>query len=273
MKSVYLTLAAIVRDQEHYVKEWLAFHRIVGVERFVVMLHRCADRTEEKIRELPFADDIYIHHINESGFDSVQVGAYFEAVRMYGKFSKWLLFIDSDEFFFGTTEDSLAEILSRYECHGGLAAHWMNFGHNDHSNRRSVFKDGRLSIEAFTKRLGGDGGINRVVKCAVQTEQLVSILSPHRQITMLPIVREHRDELVANHYRTEIPATWDIVRCNHYHTRSMEDWVARSYRGSCNTIYDPDSIYGVRRFIERGGGTVEDGTILRFVDRIKEVIQ
>lgn len=270
MKKVYLTLIAVVRDQEHYVKEWLAFHRIVGVERFVVMLHKCADRTEERIRELPFRDDIFIHHVadqNVGGGPSIQMGAYHWAVRNYGHDSRWLLFIDSDEFFFGTTEDHLPTILRRYEKHGGLAAHWLNFGHNN-----QVLRPEGLSVEAFTRRMGGNMDLNRVVKCAVQTRQLTSLMSPHRQLTIDPIVREHGDPLEANHFWTAKPASWDIVRCNHYHTRSMEDWVERCKRGSCNTVYANRETYDVKRFIGRGGD-VEDTTILRFAERIREALQ
>ena len=200
MKKAYLTLVAVVRDQEHYVKEWLAFHRLVGVERFVIMLHKCADRTEKRIRELPFRDDIFIHHVAETSNPSIQMGAYLWAVRNYGHDSRWLLFIDSDEFFFGTTEDHLPSILERYEKYGGLAAHWMNFGHNN-----QVLRPRRLSIEAFTRRMGGTGWINRVIKCAVQTDQLLALVSPHRQLTIRPIVREFYDPLDASDYSTNPP--------------------------------------------------------------------
>ena len=267
MKKVYLTLIAVIRDQEHYVKEWLAFHRIVGVERFVIILHRCTDATEKCIRKLPFVDDIHVHQVNDMGNPSIQMGAYHWAVRNYGHASKWLLFVDSDEFFFGTTEDHLPSILERYEEHGGLAAHWLNFGHSNQTLRPEG-----LSIEAFTKRMGGTGWINRVIKCAVRTDRLLAIVSPHRQLTVRPIVREYFDPLDASDFSTNKPATWDIVRCNHYHTRSMEDWVGRCKRGSCNTVYDSREIYDVDRFLKRGGG-IEDRTILRFADSIKEMIR
>ena len=273
MKKIYLTLVAIVRDQEHYIKEWLAFHRIVGVERFVLMLHRCADRTEERIRELSFRDDIFIHHVRETAQPSVQMGAYHWAVRNYGHDSRWLLFIDSDEFFFGTTEDHLPSILECYEKHGGLAAHWINFGHNNIPNREAVFRNGRLSIEAFTtKNDDPSHHANRSFKCAVQTEQLIALLSPHRALTINPIVRENFEPLVASDYATEACPINNIVRCNHYHTRSMEDWVERSKRGSCNTVYDSEKVYDVARFIERSGN-VDDRTIVRFAERIKEMIR
>jgi hypothetical protein len=265
MKQVYLTLGAIVRDQEHYIKEWLTFHHLIGVERFVIVLHECIDKTEEKIKELPF--EVHIHHVTSSLTLSVQMGVYRWIIQEYGLFSCWLLFVDSDEYFFGTKEDRLPEILVRYEQYGGLAAHWVNFGHCN-----NILRPGGLSIEAFTKKIGYVGWISRVIKCAVQTRDLIALLSPHRQLTVRPVVREHFDELEANDYQTAKPATWDIIRCNHYHIRSMEDWVERCRRGSCNTIYESRKLYNVNRFIQRSGD-VEDTVILRFATKIKEIVQ
>ena len=275
MNRCLVTQISIVRDQEHYVKEWLAFHRIVGVDRFVILLHKCCDKTEERIRELPFQDRIMIHRVVDDRV-SVQMGAYHWAVRKYAHHSKWLLFIDADEFFFGTREDYLPNILRRYDDparYGGLAAHWVNFGHNNHPNRESVFRDGKLSIEAFTTKNGDPSHhANRSFKCIIPTRQMIAILSPHKQLTINPIVREDFKPLIANHYETRAYPITNIVRCHHYHTRSMEDWVERSKRGSCNTVYDSAKTYNVTRFVERGGN-VEDKTIVRFAERIKEMIR
>ena len=269
MKKVYLTLIAVVRDQEHYIKEWLTFHKIVGVERFVILLHKCVDETENVIRELPFANDIHVHHVVEETESSIQLGAYHWAVKEYGHASEWLVFLDSDEFFFGTTEDDLPSILERYENYGGLAAHLLQFGSNNH-----VLRPRGLSIAAFTERKFDSYGINRVVKSVVKTKELVAILSPHVQLTASPVVREHFDPLGNEHWRSKKEATWDIVRCNHYHTRSMEDWIQRRRRGSCNTYHEGNSLYDVDRFIEYSvGDMVSDTTILRFSDKIKEMLQ
>ena len=269
MKKVYLTLIAVVRDQEHYIKEWLAFHHIVGVERFVLILHKCGDLTENRIRELPFAEDIFVHHVIDESVVSVQLGVYHWAVQHYGHDSRWLLFLDSDEFMFGTVEDSLPALLEPYEHFGGLAVHLHHFGSNNH-----VFRPPSLSIEAFTKRKPDDYDMNRAVKSFIRTDQLAAILSPHIQVTIAPVVREHFDPVGAIHWGPQKKPTFDIVRCNHYHTRSMEDWVERRRRGSCNTVHEDNALYDVERFIERNTGEmVEDLDVLRFSNSIREMME
>jgi hypothetical protein len=124
MKRVYLTLAAIVRDQEYYIREWLVFQHLIGVERMVVVLHKCSDGTEAEIRKLPFFDEKIRLHKVVNDEQRAQLGVYQWILNVYGKHTEWMLFIDADEFFFGTAEDDLRTVLSRYERFGGLAAHW-----------------------------------------------------------------------------------------------------------------------------------------------------
>lgn len=267
MKCVYLTLGAVIRDQEYYIKEWLAFHHLVGVERFVLVLHKCIDKTEERIRELPFQDKIHIHHIvNDEQF--VQLGAYLWILERYGQFTKWLMFLDTDEFFFGTQVDDLRTILTDYEQHGGLLAHWLEYGSNGH-----VVKPQGLSIEAFTKRAVDRHPGNYSFKTVIQPQCFHKILSPHLAVTKpLTVTEDHREVGVHWIYIGDRRPTHEIVRVNHYHTRSMEDWVERYRRGQCN---DPgrdcavNNLYTSQIFKQRDHNDVHDTCILRFAERLK----
>jgi hypothetical protein len=267
MKQVYLSLGAIVRNQEHYVKEWLAFHHLVGVERFVIVLHKCTDKTEKKIRELPFQDKIHIHRIvNDEQF--VQMGTYLWIMERYGQFTKWLMFIDSDEFFFGTRGDDLRTILAGYEQHGGLASHWYEFGSNGH-----VMKPKGLSIEAFTKRAPDRHTSHYSFKSVIQPQCFQKLLSPHLAITNpLTVTEDHRDVSVNWIWIGDRRPSHEIVRVNHYHVRSMEDWMERYKRGQCNDPardHEITPIYGSEVFKNRDHDEVHDTCILRFAERLK----
>ena len=270
MQQVYLTLAAVIRDQEYYVKEWLAFHHLVGVERFVIVLHKCSDKTEEKIRELPFRDKIHIHRIvNDEQF--VQLGTYLWILNYYGQSTRWMMFIDSDEFFFGTREDDLKTILADYERHGGLAAHWLEFGSHNH-----VLKPKGLSIEAFTQRAVDNHGAHYSFKSVIQPHCFQKFLSPHLAVTKpMTVTEDHRETSVNWVWIGDRRPTHEVVRVNHYHVRSMEDWIERYKRGQCN---DPapdhtmDFLYSSRIFRSRDHDDVHDTCILRFAGRLKAML-
>ncbi|MDR2706549.1 MAG: glycosyltransferase family 2 protein [Planctomycetaceae bacterium] len=231
MKHVYLTLAAMVRDQEHYVREWLTYHHLAGVERFIIVLHKCVDHTESEIRRLPFFDtSIRLHHVTNDE-QRAQMGAFQWMLKTYGMSTEWMLFVDSDEFFLGTAEDDLRTILSRYERFSGLAAHWLMFGASG-----QVVRPPMPSIKYFTERIPDSRFVHRGVKSAVKPREVTNILSPHLFLTKRGTVRENFELVDPNgiwQCRDHEPV-WNIIRCNHYNTRSMEDWVSRRRRGSCN---------------------------------------
>jgi len=269
MKKVFLTLGAVVRDQEHYIQEWLTFHHLMGVERFVIALHKCKDKTLQKIEQLPFQKKIRIAKItNNEQF--VQMGTYQWIADEFGKYTEWMMFLDSDEFFFGTREDDLRVLLANdYKDHTGLAAHWMEFGSNGHVLRPP------LRIEAFTKRAADNCGAHYLFKTIFKPKHLVKILSPHLVRCEPMLVTEDHQPVKEewNHCGDRQP-TWNHVRCNHYHTGSMEDWVQRVRRGQCNDAIDTDfaNLYNCRVFKERDRDEVTDTAILRFLKPVKGVL-
>jgi hypothetical protein len=270
MRKVYLTLTAIIRDEEHYVKEWLTYYHLAGVERFVIGIHNTIDKTEERIKELPFFHKIFLHRI-ESEERSLQVRFYNSMFREYGiGKSEWVLFIDSDEFMLGRKKDDLKEIIADYEDFGGLSVHWKMFGANNY-----VVRPSDLCIESFTKCYPNPW---ITIKTFVKTNQAISLNSPHSAITIRPRVDENKKPTFSDPgTEDELPRTADIIQCNHYHTRSMEDWVSRAFRGGVNNQHwfrEPDGIiFGANKFCDINNySKAEDTEILRFANKIKEII-
>ena len=44
----YLSLTACIKNEEHYIQEWLSFYRAMGVERFYIFNNNSTDNTEKK---------------------------------------------------------------------------------------------------------------------------------------------------------------------------------------------------------------------------------
>lgn len=268
MKRVYLTLAAIVRNQEHYVREWLTYHHLASVERFIIVLHKCADNTEGEIRRLPFFNEKVCLHRVINDEQRAQMGAFRWMLDTYGSSTEWMLFADSDEFFLGTAENDLRVILSRYESFSGVAAHWLMFGASGY-----VIRPPMPSVEHFTHRIPDSRLVHRGVKCAVKPKEVVALLSPHLFLTKKGTVRENFEIIDPSGIWQckECEPVWNILRCNHYNTRSMEDWVARRKRGSCND-FRLASNYNVEHFYRYNNESVEDLTIQRFVPELKRLL-
>ena len=266
LKPVTLTLGAILKDCGPRVREWLAFHYLVGFERFILALDNCSDDTEKQIRSLPFADDIIIHHI-APGAKLPQMGAYQNIIDHYGKTTKWLSFLDDDEFMFGTAEDDVKAILERYEPYGGLMAHWLWFGSNGHATQPPG-----LVIENYTRRAANDYIFSRGYKTVFRPSCFKEMVSSHRFYTSPECVFEDETTNPPEEYWKSVrPPVHDVIRVNHYKTRSMFDWVQRTRRGNCNEQDAPD--YDAFRFRSEDRNEIEDLEILRFAQRVRDILK
>ena len=91
----YLSIVAIYRDEAVYLREWVEFHRIVGVERFFLYDNFSVDDHREVLA--PYLDEgIVVLH--EWPVFPGQIPAYDDALRRHGAESRWIAFIDLDEF-------------------------------------------------------------------------------------------------------------------------------------------------------------------------------
>lgn len=268
MKNVYLTLGAILRDQEHYIQEWLLFHHAVGVERFVLVLHRCDDRTEEKIVQVRdrFDLDIQIHHLSEQG--KVQMGVYRRLVRLYGQATFWLLLLDSDEFLYSDSIFDVKEHLAGFERFGGLSVHQKVFGSDDH-----IVRPRGSQLEAYKKRVPRTHFLCKGIKSLFQPAKLIDLLSPHMQLVRDESVRVDGKPFVSRDFWCSEESPIHSPLCvNHYYTRSMQDWVQRYRRGSCNDA-KTGTAYSVEEFLAINDAATEvDYSILRIAGRYQAML-
>ncbi|MDR2117375.1 MAG: glycosyltransferase family 2 protein [Planctomycetaceae bacterium] len=268
-KQVYLTLGAIVRNQAHYIKEWLGFYYLMGVERFCIALHHCTDETEQRIKELPFQKQIELFTIRGDS-QHVQMGTYKKLHEMYGSSTKWMLFIDSDEFMFPLKVNSLSELLQRYEKCSSLSVSQRMFGHSG-----LVLRPDGLSIESFIWATHPENdGNDRAIKSIYQPKYLHAFYSPHFQIchTLPQVLPNKKTFKLENHCLLETMPMQDIVRYNHYFTRSMEDWIARYNRGSCNDKRQSSASYDASEFHRLGVGYMINEDILKYAIPLRKLL-
>ena len=53
--TAYLSICAVYRDEAPYLREWVAFHSLVGVERFYLYNNRSDDGHREALA--PYVED------------------------------------------------------------------------------------------------------------------------------------------------------------------------------------------------------------------------
>ena len=114
-KDSFLTLCTTVRNNVHFIVEWIEYMRIQGVDRFVIYDDESTDNLSLLI---PFyqqrdpALDITVRPriINESNYHR-QLVSLQHCLETYGKQTEWLLVSDTDEYFYAPSHPTFRAML------------------------------------------------------------------------------------------------------------------------------------------------------------------
>lgn len=144
-EPVNLTLACIVKDEDRDIEEWVAFHLAVGVQRIIVIDNGPSPALPKILA--PYIADGVVELLTFVARGGQQQKAYERVLRREDGRTRWLGFIDVDEFVFPSSADSLPEVLAEYEEYAAVAINWVSFGSSGHDVR----PDG-LVIENYVER-------------------------------------------------------------------------------------------------------------------------
>ena len=136
---------AIYRWEGPYLREWVAFHRLMGVERFFLYDNRSDDEHRDALA--PYLEDGTVELREWPEFPG-QVQAYTDCIARHRDDSRWIAFVDIDEFLFSPTGRPLPEVLARYERWAGVGVNRVTFGTSGHETRPPG-----LVLENYTRRI------------------------------------------------------------------------------------------------------------------------
>jgi hypothetical protein len=262
-----IAICAIFRNEARYLLEWLAFHRLIGIDAFVLYDNGSTDGGAELIRRSRFAHTVTL--IDWPGAD-MQLPAYRDFCAYHAEKFAWAAVIDLDEFIVPRDGDTIREPLARraYSDYASILMQWLVFGPSGHLRRPHG-----MVIENYTRRLPDNYPTNRHVKPLVRGKAVSSAGTTPHIINVSGPTCNTRGQTVMSYAEQPIECH-DVLAVNHYYTKSREDWVAKVGRGRID-IPDPaahpyrDAIY---YDVERDA-QVEDRSALRFVPRLKAMLQ
>ncbi|MFL5902048.1 MAG: glycosyltransferase family 92 protein [Solirubrobacterales bacterium] len=251
---VGLAVCAIFRDEARYLAEWVAFHRIQGVERFYLYDNLSGDGWRSELApEIESGLVEVTHWPPEPG----QMSAYDDCLERHRSDVRWIAMIDIDEFLFSPSGVPLPEILRRFDTHPAVAVNRRFFGTNGHQRPAEG-----LVTENYTMRSRDDDPSNMLVKSIVFPRMTLNAHSAHTFLLRGTAVGE--DGRPAPQATRE-PATADLLRINHYYAKSEEEFRRKSVtpRADSGTVTDrmgvpPDE--------------VRDEAILQFGERLRAML-
>jgi len=172
-----LAICATIRDEARDLREWVAFHRPMRVEHFWLYDNFSQDEPEQVLEAEIEAGIVEILRWEVPFQSGGQIQAYRHCLDTRRDETKWLAFLDIDEFLFSPSLASLPQALERFEAHPGVAVNWRGFGSSGRAER-----EGLLTLEAFTRRAPTNWIRNHRVKSVVQPAQTERIQSIHGRV-------------------------------------------------------------------------------------------
>ncbi|KAL4433679.1 hypothetical protein ABPG75_000120 [Micractinium tetrahymenae] len=229
-----VAICVAIKDQAPDVREWIYYHRAIGVDKFYIwdtgskppMLNAIKDFVHEGLVHYEFDDKVR----PKAGTHGPQVALYDRCLRRWGKAHTFMAFIDTDEFVLlrdGTP--TLPALLKDYVGHGGLVVNWEVFGSGGLVLRpkgNSMMSYWRCSPPNHPENTH----VKSIVRCACAVE---SSTDPHHFLykpnpECMPVNSRH--ELVLGPKSPE-PAL-ERVALYHYAVKSLDDFKQKMARGS-----------------------------------------
>lgn len=235
-----LAVVAIMKNEGHYLKEWLDYHLLAGVDHFYLYDNESPDNQAEVVA--PYVEAGLVDYFTAPG-KAMQYVVYNDAVKRFKFQCRYMAFIDGDEFIYPKTRQSIVEVLdeifSQDICIAGLAIHWQLFGSNN--LEKADYSKGVL--ERFTRRAPKDWGTpttvgktpwgNAFIKTIFNPRMVKYIGSAHSAIYFenCCCVDENFNRVINE---PMLPIVADRIVVNHYYTKSFEEYKEKVARGKAD---------------------------------------
>lgn len=245
-----VAVVAIFRQEAPFLEEWLRFHSGVGVGHFYLYNNFSTDNFREVLAPWIARGKVTLY---DWQVKTGQLPAYRHCVKRHGMDTRWMAFIDIDEFLFSPAKDDIARVLADYREVPGLMIFSPYFGSAGHEQRPQV-----PITRAFTKR-------------APLTRTTAKTIANPRWIYAIRNVHAfkywHGDAVDTDRtpFRQDT-VKLDVLRLNHYWSRSLQDLRDKINRGDASTPVLRDPAWHFE--FERGLNDEEDTSILPLLARI-----
>lgn len=249
-----LSICAIFRDDARFLKEWIEYHKLVGVQHFYLFDNLSKDDYQTVLEPYLQSGDVTLiewpyESQNGSSWDYIQRKAYEKGVELSLGVSKWLALIDTDEFIVPMIKNNVLDLLKDYEDYGGLGVNWVTFG----TSGVQRIPDDKLMIETLLRRARDDEFNHTTIKSIVQPERIVFPIQDVHHLSYKHGYCCVDADFEYTHGSYTSSRKFDKIRLHHYRFRDMDFFFnvkiprqskyfsykqAVSLESVCNEVYD-----------------------------------
>jgi glycosyltransferase involved in cell wall biosynthesis len=244
---MHLAICAIFKNEAPYLREWIEFHRLVGVEQFHLYQNRSDDGYQSVLQ--PYIQEGLVQVTEWPELPPCQIQAYQHFISLH-KGKPWC----------ATIGEALESIAS--QDWGAIGVNWMCFGASRQEEATS-----RPVIERFTLRPSNDFPPNKHIKSIVRMDRVQSAGPNSHQFNTRGGTFSELGHRLTGAFTTH--PTHSRLRINHYHTKSREEYMRRIARGNADGAASRSS----SEFETLQADEVDDRTIWHFLPELKRRIE
>lgn len=239
-----LAICAIAKDEAPYFVEWIEWHLKMGVEKFYIYDNESSDSTKQVLK--PYIDAGIVEYCFFPGYRK-QLAAYDDCLEKHRLHTRWLAFIDLDEFIVPIKDSSIPEFLKRFEGFPAVEINWLVYGSGG-----AVKKLPGGVMTRFKRHSVPDHILNRHVKSIVNPRRVFTMIGCHEVARISGKASDSHGNPITKNFRDREPLQ-DVIRINHYAVRSYEEFHEKQHRGRASgkartvsddyfTLYDLNDI-------------------------------
>lgn len=271
-KKYNVSVCAIFKDEAVYFKEWIEYHKLIGIDHFYLYNNFSTDTFIETLK--PYIDSNLVTLIDWP----VKLGqgkSYEHCFLNFHNDTNWIAFLDIDEFICPKWDESINSWLLNYKKYPSIAVYWKMFGTSGKISR----KDNSLVIENFINCWPYYSDVTKIffntnfrVSNFEDMHTMSAIFNFFSINIVIPPVNEFYKFLKYGiFFRTGFKSLNSFtLQINHYWSKSMHDYETRkSIRGvpHLNQPRDLEVFY-----IHETKNTASDYTIWRYLIKLKVIL-
>jgi hypothetical protein len=271
-------IVGCMKNEGPYILEWVAYHRAIGFDNFLIYTNGCEDGTTEILDRLQSLG-ILQHRNNDnwSGNSPQQFALDNSLEEPVIKNAEWIAHIDVDEFVnIRTGNGTLDDFFALVPDATNVAMTWRLFGHNDVVELADEFVIDQFETCApkFCPKPHTVWGFKTMFKNIGAYEKI----SCHRPNKLADGFEEKvkwvngsgldmTSEAIKNGWRSSKKSIgYDLIQLNHYALRSAESFLIKRQRGRALHV---DRNIGINYWIRMDWSVHRDITIKRNTPRLR----
>lgn len=271
-------IVGCMKNEAPYVIEWVAYHRAMGIDNFLIYTNGCSDGTSEILDRLQQMGVLQHRNNDDWRGNSPQQYALNQALKEpVIKNAEWIIHIDVDEFMNvrcgnGTVQDFIDAVPDATN----VAMTWRLFGHNGVTKLADDFVIDQFDTCApkFCPKPHTVWGFKTMFKNIGAYEKI----SCHRPNKLGEAFenkvkwvngsgREMTREVAKNGWRSSKKSIgYDLLQLNHYALRSADSFLIKRQRGRALHV---DRSIGINYWIRMDWSDFRDITIKRNLPRLR----